>query len=97
MGKTVPGNMAASLAVLETMGKVSEADKISCDTWWISTVNSWTMQLEKGAPPRVQAQCTPVAILIAVGLVVYDNTFPRHFARDTLGLLSHALGGLASR
>ena len=78
MGKTVPGNIAASLAVLETMGKVSEADQISCDSWWISTVNSWTTQLEKGAPPRVQAQRTPVAILIAVELVVCDDTFPRH-------------------
>ena len=78
MGKSVPGAIAASLSVLEVVGKVAEEDLISTDSLRKSTRDAWQVKRERNARPRQQAGCTPVSIVIALEMVVTNEEWPRH-------------------
>jgi hypothetical protein len=78
MAKSVPGAIAASLSVLEVVGKVAEEDMISTDSLWKSTLDAWQVKLERNARPRQQAGCTPVSIVVALEMVVTNEVWPRH-------------------
>ncbi|CAE8582763.1 unnamed protein product [Polarella glacialis] len=77
MARSVPDSIAATLAVLESAGQVSEENSISMDSFWKSTVAAWKTALESGAPPKVQAEATPVSVIIATELFVMDTLEPR--------------------
>ena len=76
-GKSVLGAIAASLSVLEVVGKVADEDLISTDSRWKSTLGAWQVKLERNALPRQQAGCTPVSIIIALEMVVKIEVWPR--------------------
>ena len=74
----MPGAIAASLSVLEVVGKVADEDLISTDSLWKSTLDAWQAKRERNARPRQQAGCTPVSIVIALEMVVMNEEWPRH-------------------
>ncbi|CAE8593862.1 unnamed protein product [Polarella glacialis] len=78
MSRSAPDAVAAALSVLELAGQVSEADSIAGDTLWKATVESWRVTLQTGAPPRVQAEATPLAIIISCELYLFVGANSRH-------------------
>ncbi|CAE8740189.1 unnamed protein product [Polarella glacialis] len=91
MARSVPDSIAAALAVLESAGQVSEEHSISMDSFWKSTVAAWKTALESGAPPKVQAEATPVSVIIATELFVMDTLEP-HFLRPLHGSIWSCIG-----
>ncbi|CAE8623280.1 unnamed protein product [Polarella glacialis] len=69
-GKSVPQAIAAALSVIEDVGRVSEADKISGSASWIAVVDAWTAKLAVGNTTKKRAELYPVAVMISLELMV---------------------------
>ena len=75
-GRTVPESFSITLAMLEQLGRVPDTLKISDDPLWRGHIKSWTAELCEESAPRKPAEMFTVAILIALELLVMDNTEP---------------------
>ncbi|CAE8582171.1 unnamed protein product [Polarella glacialis] len=69
-GKTVPQAIAAALAVIEEVGRVPEAERISCSSTWVAVVDSWTARLAIGHTTRKRAELYPIVVMLSLELMV---------------------------
>lgn len=69
-GKTIPGDIAASLSLLEGAGGVAIPDRISQNGIWLASVKSAQVELEKGSAPKKQALSPTLATVLALELYV---------------------------
>jgi len=70
--KSLPGELQASLVVLETCGRVNEGDHLSRDQLWLQHLASWRVEAETGMRPPKSAQPYTVAMIISLELSVLD-------------------------
>ena len=61
-GKSVPGSFSTALHLMELVGRVPDAEKISKDPLWDGFVRSWTAELNDAGPPTTPAPMFSVAI-----------------------------------
>ena len=76
LGKTVPGGLLSSLSLLESVGQVPSAHRLSHDSMLLESVRSWQAELEAGAVPPKQAPMFTVAIMLACELTVRKSSLP---------------------
>ena len=89
-GASVPRDLMSSLALLETVGRVSAAECLSKDATLNSMVRSMEEDLERGAPPKRPAKLCTVAMLIAMEICVCaDSMAPFLRILAWTGLLMH--------
>ena len=75
-GKSVPGSFSTALHLMELVGRVPDADKISKDPLWDGFVRSWTAELNVAAPPATPAPMFSVAMCISLECRVLDEQAP---------------------
>ena len=76
MGKTVPSSLMAALSVLESVGQVPASSRFSMDQLLLSTIQSWTEELETVALPVRKAPVLTVAMVLSCELTVCRATLP---------------------
>ena len=76
MGKTVPSSRMAALSVLESVGQVPASSRFSTDQLLMSTIQSWTEELETVALPVRKAPALTVAMVLSCELTVCRVTLP---------------------
>ena len=76
LGKTTPGALLSSLALLESVGQVPSSDRLSHDSMLLESVRSWQAELEAGAMPPKQAPTSTVSIMLACELVARKSSLP---------------------
>ena len=79
-GKSVPEVFHVSLCLIEQLGRVPEAERLSHEELWKAHVKAWTAELSSEAPPVKPAEMYTVAILLAFELTVGDDSI-QLFAR----------------
>lgn len=77
-GKSVPGSIAAALSFLESAGGVSQSQKISCNAFFMNTVEVLTMQAQVGNTATKKAPSMLIAVMIALELYICDTTKPKY-------------------
>ena len=75
-GRTVPESLSITLGMLEQLGRVPDSAKISEDPLWKGHIKSWTAELSEEAPPRKPAEMFTVAMVIALELLVVEESEP---------------------
>ncbi len=75
-GKSVPGAFSTSLHLMELVGRVPDAEKISKDPLWDGFVRSWTAELNEVGPPTTPAPMFSVAMCISLECRVVDEHAP---------------------
>eukprot|EP00435_Cladocopium_sp_Y103_P036288 s800_g9.t1 len=75
-GKSVPEGFHVSLCLLEQLGRVPEAERLSNEELWKSHVKAWTAELASKCPAVKPAEMYTVAILLALELIVVDDAVP---------------------
>ena len=76
LGKTTPGALLSSLSLLESVGQVPSASRLSHDSMLLESVRSWQAELEAGSLPPKQAPMYTVSIMLACELVVRKSSLP---------------------
>ena len=76
MGKTVPSSLMAALSVLESVGQVPASSRFSMDQLLMSTIQSWTEELETVALPVRKAPALTVAMVLSCELTACRVTLP---------------------
>ena len=76
LGKTTPGALLSSLSLLEGVGQVPSASRLSHDSMLLESVRSWQAELEAGSMPPKQAPMYTVSIMLACELVVRKSSLP---------------------
>ena len=77
-GKSVAGNVAATLSFFEETGGVSRAEKISASSLFMNSVNVITMQAQLGNTGTKKAPSLFISILISLELYVVDTSRSRY-------------------
>ena len=72
-GKTVLVSFQASLAVLETAGRVPEGEMLSRDKTWLAHLAARTAELVAASPPTKQAPMYTVATVVALECYVVSE------------------------
>ena len=75
-GKSVPGSFSTALHLMELVGRVPDAEKISKDPLWDGFVRSWTAELNEAGPPTTPAPMFSVAMCISLECRVVDEHAP---------------------
>ena len=75
-GKSVPGAFSTSLHLMELVGRVPDAEKISKDPLWDGFVRSWTAELNEAGPPTTPAPMFSVAMCIPLERRAVDEYAP---------------------
>ncbi len=76
-GKSVPGAFSTtSLHLMELVGRVPDAEKISKDPLWDGFVRSWTAELNEAGPATTPAPMFSVAMCISLECRVVDEYAP---------------------
>ena len=75
-GKSVPVSFSTSLHLIELVGRVPDAEKISKDPLWDGFVRSWTAELNEAGPPTTPAPMFSVAMCISLECRVVDEYAP---------------------
>ena len=75
-GRTVPESFSIALGMLEQLGRVPDALRISEDPLWKGHIKSWSAELSEDAAPRRPAEMYTVAIVVALELTVMDEAEP---------------------
>ena len=75
-GKSVPGAFSTALHLMELVGRVPDAEKISKDPLWDGFVRSWTAELNEAGPPTTPAPMFSVAMCISLECRVVDEHAP---------------------
>ena len=60
--------------MLEQLGRAPDSTKISDDSLWKGQIKSWTAELREESPPRKPAEMYNVAMVIALELLVVEET-----------------------
>ena len=71
--------------MLEQLGRAPDSTKISDDSLWKGQIKSWTAELSEESPPRKPAEMYNVAMVIALELLVVEET-ETIFSRAFFGL-----------
>ena len=71
--KTLPGSFQAALVVLETVGRVPEADQLSKDGTWLAHLKSWETELSTVVQTRGPAKPYTISILVALEVLVVSS------------------------
>ena len=77
-GKTTLEAFAASLAVLEQVGKFDEGEMLSRDSTWIAFSKNVTAELVEKGPTLHQAAQPTVAMALSLELFLGDNERPKY-------------------
>eukprot|EP00435_Cladocopium_sp_Y103_P076247 s59_g84.t1 len=72
-GHTVPQGIMGALALLETVGRVDDGQKLSRDPTLLGAVRNMQVELQSSAPPRRQARPLLIALIIGLELVCSDH------------------------
>ena len=74
-----PGELHASLTILEQIGRVPDDKRCSNDATWMSHLASWKLELEmKGRAPKAAKPYT-VAILVSLEIFIFDEEQDLYF------------------
>eukprot|EP00435_Cladocopium_sp_Y103_P008878 s4940_g2.t1 len=73
-GKTIPEGFHVALCLLEQLGRVPEAERLSSEELWKSHVRAWTAELAADSPPTKPAEMYTTAILMSLELTVVDDS-----------------------
>ena len=91
-GRTVPESLSITLGMLEQLGRVPDSAKISEDPLWKGHIKSWTAELSEEAPPRKPAEMFTVAMVIALELLVVEESEPVFYQGFGMGASCDDLG-----
>ena len=69
-GPTAPQGLMGALALLETVGRVDDKDKLSKDRTLLDYVRNMQMELQTGAPPKRPAKPYLISSIIGLELLV---------------------------
>ena len=89
-GKSVPEGFHIALCLIEQLGRVPEGERLSSEELWKSHVKAWTAEITAEAPPTKSAEMYTIAMLLALELVVGDESqqkFSRALAWVTLVMI----------
>ena len=77
-GPTVPQNVLGALALMESVGRVEDARKLTKDRTLLETVRNMQMELQHGSEPKKQAKPPLIAMIIGLEFMVGDNSYKQY-------------------
>jgi hypothetical protein len=78
-GRTVPQGIMAALCVMEAVGQVREADRLSTHYAVMAVADNLTMTLTSGCTQKKVAQLYTVSMLVSLELLVVTSHMPLHY------------------
>ena len=74
------------------MGRVPEGERLSSEELWRSHVKAWTAELAADAPPTKSAEMCTIAMLLALELVIGDESQQMFFQGFGMGYIGYDMG-----
>ena len=77
-GATAPQGLMGALALLETVGRIDDRNKLSKDRTLLDYVRNMQMELQTGAPPRKPAKPYLISAMIGLEILVCSPSYSNY-------------------